>query len=240
MPNDKNEFFNLLRNIDNKTKRIPTEDQEILQQFIRQLEDLALADDTPELEQRGLPYLVVPKNHLLNPNFTDDLTSWTEVLDAGITAITARDTTHSKTLYASMASLKVDLTASSGTGDAKRTQVITAAAAEVWSFEAWVLITALTNCKGFVKIEWLDGGAAVITTVTKEFTATSSIFVLTLGDLEGLTAPALTVQARVSVGLEATSSGAVGTGYFDLTRAEKESTISDRATRIIAGEFTVS
>ncbi len=240
MPNDKNEFFNLLRNIDNKTKRIPTEDQEILSQFMRQLESLALADDTPELEQRGLPYLVVPKNHLLNPNFTDDLTSWTQVLDGGITATTARDTTQSKTLYASMASLKIDLTASSGTGDAKRTQTITAAAAEVWSFEAWVLLTALTNCKGFVKIEWLDSGSSVISTVTKEFTVVTSVFVLTLGDLEGLTAPGTTTQAKVSIGLEATSSGAVGTGYFDLIRAEKESSISDRATRIIAGEFTVS
>jgi hypothetical protein len=242
-------LFERLRMIDNQSRRIQTSDEEVLQQFVRQLEALGLTEAATEISQRSGPYLVVT-NELLNPNFTDDLTSWTEVVDSGITGTTARSIAQSKTLYASMASLKVDMTASTGTGDLKRTQTLTAAVSDSWSFEAWVKVTALTNCKAFVRVEWLDSGSSVLQTDVKEFTATSSIFERThtgfpytfpitfSGDIEGLTAPASTTQVKVSVGLEATSSGGVGTVYVDLVRAEKQSLISDRAQRAIVGEFT--
>ena len=177
---------------------------------------------------------------------SNDLTDNNTVLSSpgipnvpGVTATTARDTSQSKTLFGSMASLKIDMTASTGTGDAKRTQTITAAAAEVWSFEAWVHATALTNCKAVLKIEWLDSGSVVLAIQTVEVTAVTSVF--TLKQIENQTAPASTANVRVSLILEATASGAVGTAYFDLIRAEQgESAVSDRASRIIVGEFVAT
>ena len=233
------EFFERLRVLNQQSRRISTSEEEILQEIIKLLETPSLVDATPELEQRDKTYKVVPDNKLANPDFTSDLASWTETIDAGVTATTARDTSQSKTLFASLASLKVDITASTGTGDAKRTQTVTAAAAEVWSFEAWVHATALTNCKAVLKIEWLDGGSVVLGTQTSEITAVTSVF--TLKQIENQTAPASTVNVRVSLILESTASGAVGTAYFDLTRAEQDqSAVSERATRIIAGEFVVT
>ena len=71
------------------------------------------------------------------------------------------------------------------------------------------------------------------------FTAITSAF--TLKQIENKTAPASTAQVRVSLILEATGSGGVGTAYFDLARAEKgETVVSDRATRFIVGEAVVT
>ena len=234
-----NDFFDRLRALNNQARRIPTSEEEILQEFRRVTESFPFAEATTELEQRDKTYLAVPNNQLTNPAFDDDLTSWTETIDAGITATTSRDTGQSKTLFGSLASLKVDMTASTGTGDAKRTQAVTAAVGEIWSFEAWIHATVLTNCKAVLKIEWLDSVPAVISTVTVEITAVTSVF--TLKQIENQTAPTNTAQVRVSLVLEATGASAVGTAYFDLVRAEQgESVVSDRATRIIAGEFVAT
>ena len=233
------DFFDRLRVLNDQARRIPTAEEEILQEFRRITESFPLADATPELEQRNKTYYVVPENKLANPSFETDLSSWTETIAAGITATTARDTSQAKTLFASLASLKVDITASTGAGDAKRTQTVTAAAAEVWSFEAWIHATVLTNCKAVLKIEWLDGGSVVLSTETSQITAVTSVF--TLKQIENKTAPASTVNVRVSLILEATASGAVGTAYFDLARAEQgETAVSDRATRLIVGEAVVT
>lgn len=232
-------LFGALRNIQRQARLIAAPENATVQAIRSVGDTLALADATPELEQRDKTYFAVPENQLANPGFTDNLTSWTETIDGTVTATTARDTSQSKTLYGSLASLKIDMTASSGTGDAQRAQAVTAAAAEVWSFEAWVRATVLTNCKAVVKIEWLDGGLSVLATQTVEVTAINSAF--TLRQIQNQTAPSSTASVRVSCILEATASGAVGTVYFDLTRAEQgESVVSDRASRIIAGEFVAT
>lgn len=240
MPNDKNEFFDLLRNIDNKTRRIPTSDQEILQQFVRQLESFSLVDADTELEQRDKTYFAVPENKLVNPGFTDDLTSWVHGFESDTFHTHVRDTTVSKTLFGSLASFKIDMTGSTGAGKGGRSQTITAAASEVWSFEAEVNVTALNSaCKAVMKIEWLNGGGGVISSQTVEVTAVTSGF--TLQQMENQTAPSTTANVRVSLFLESIALGAVGTVYFDLIRAEQgESAVSDRASRIIVGEFVVT
>ena len=231
--------FDAMRAIQRQARSVLAPENATVQSIRTVKDNLALADATPELEQRDKTYFVVPANKLANPGFDDDLTSWTETIDGGVTATTARDTSQSKTLFGSMVSLKIDMTASTGTGDAKRTQTVTAAAAEVWSFEAWVHATVLTNCKAVLKIEWLDGASAVLGTQTVEITSVTSVF--NLKQIENQTAPASTVNVRVSLILEATASGAVGTAYFDLIRAEQdESAVSDRASRIIVGEFVAT
>ena len=235
----KDDFFDALAGIDRQSRRVTTSEEEILQEFRKVTESFAIAEATTELEQRDKAYLAVPADLVLNGSFETDLTSWTEVIDGGITATTARDTSQSKTLFGSLASLKVDITASTGAGDAKRTQLITAAATEVWSFEAWIHATVLTNCKAVLQIEWLDSGSAVLGTVTSEITSITAV--LTLTKIENETAPASTVNVRVSLILEATGASAVGTGYYDLARAEQnQSAISDRAKRIIVGEWGVT
>ena len=184
-------LFDALRVIEAQARKVPAPDTATVQ-AIRTVggssNALALADATPEIEQRDKTYNVVPVNQLLNPAFADDLTSWTETIDGGITATTTRDITpQAKTLYGSLASFKVDMTASTGAGDAMRTQAVTAAASEVWSFEAWIYATVLTNCKAVLKIEWLDGGSSVLATQTSEITSVTSVF--TLKQIENQTAP---------------------------------------------------
>ena len=235
---NRDEFFDRLRMVQDQARRIQTSDEEVLQQFLRQLESLGLAEATVELEQRGLAYFAVPANQLSNPSFDTDLTNWTEVVDAGITGTTSRVITPlSKTLYGSLAALKLDLTASSGAGDLKRRQAVTATASTPWSFEAWVNVTALTLCKAVLKIEWLNGGGSVLSTDVIEMTSVTSGF--ELKKVENVQDAGAVANVRVSLTLTATASGASGTAYFDLIRAEEnKATVSDRATRIIVGEWT--
>ena len=233
------DLMTALKAISDKATRIPQADQGFLSSLRRIDESFTLVDATPELEQRDKTYFVVPENQLANPSFVDDLTSWTETIDGGITATTARDTAQAKTLFGSLTSLKIDMTASTGAGDAKRTQAVTAAATEAWSFEVWAYAPTLTNCKAVLQIEWLDGGASVLATETVEITAINSAFALI--QLENEVAPSSTAQVRVSLILEATGSGGVGTAYFDLARAEQnKTTVTDREDRFIVGEAVVT
>ena len=96
------------------------------------------------------------QNYVRNPSFEiagTALADWTQNIDA--TGATARDTTNAK--YGN-ANLKLTMTNSGGSGQVvERTQTLAdVAAAEVWSFGAWVHLTALSNSKAGLVLLYND------------------------------------------------------------------------------------
>lgn len=182
------------------------------------------------------PYYALPVNELANPTFETDLTSWSETIDVGITATTARD--NAKGFIEELGgitSVKINITASTGAGNALRRQSITASAGQIWSFEVGALVTALSNAKGILRIEWLDGASAVLQTNDYDFTSAASTWVKSSNTLHNLTAPVGTVNVRVSLILRATAASGTGTIYYDNVIAYKHTSVRAFATRGIAG-----
>ena len=173
------------------------------------------------------------ENYVLDPSYEvagTALADWTESKTA--TGTTARDTTQAK--YGS-ASCKLVMTNSGGSGQViERNQSLPDVdAAETWSFGCWVYVTALSNCKFVLDIEYTGGSS----TATVEVTSTNSAF--TLVKIEGQTVPSSTTAAVFKPHLEATASSATGTCYVDACIAVQAATVPTAwvSSRTIANHF---
>ena len=203
---------------------------------------------------RGPNYYVQHINKLLNPYFASDLTSWTEVNNMGIdfpitfpanwgSATTARSTAVDTYDIArlSMSSLGISLTdtANTYTGEIYRYQDVAASVGQVWSFDIRCLPTILTNANMIVRVEWLDGGGAILSTVSETVaSASSSAWTATGATLINITAPASTATMRLSLVLSLTSG--VGTVYFDSCFGILNSSIRGWVERGIVGYSAVN
>ncbi|ANS03547.1 hypothetical protein [uncultured Mediterranean phage uvDeep-CGR2-KM21-C338] len=173
------------------------------------------------------------ENYVLDPSYEvagTALADWTESKTA--TGTTARDTTQAK--YGN-ASCKLVMTNSGGSGQViERNQSLADVdAAETWSFGCWVYVTALSNCKFVLDIEYTGGSS----TATVEVTSTNSAF--TLVKIEGQTVPSSTTAAVFKPHLEATASSATGTCYVDACIAVQAATVPTAwvSSRTIANHF---
>ena len=161
------------------------------------------------------------ENHCPDPSFEvagTPLSDWTEDIGGSITATTSRDTTQAK--YGT-ASLKIDVTGSTGVNAATRKSAnFTAAASEVWSFSVWVNVTSINaNAEVRIRIRWDPGAGTATTTRT---TTTSGWVQL---KIENQTAPGGTTGVQVQCQIASTGSGAVATAYFDGVMAIKASSV---------------
>jgi len=232
------DFFKALESLQDQGKRIPLPEDSVIKAFLRSPESFSFTEATPEIEQRALgtqTYLVVYPNQVSNGSFETDLTGWIELIESGVTAATQQTTAEGKTVFGSLGSLEVDVTASTAANAAGRYQDITAAVGEVWNFEAWLKGSAFTNARMELFIQWLDGADAEISSAVATSSDVGGSFVQL--KLENQTAPASTAKVRVHVRVLVTTIGGTGKAWFDLARAEKgATTITDRARRGIAGE----
>ena len=161
------------------------------------------------------------ENYVDDPGFEvagTALADWTENKTA--TGTTARDTSVKKW---GNASLKLVMTAGSSGQVIERHQTLTDIdAAEVWSYQVWVRIDALSNCKVVFEVDY-TGGTPDITAESTSVDATQFVK-LTLANK---TAPSGTTAAVIRLRLEATGASPSGTVYFDGVLAVLASAIPD-------------
>ena len=161
------------------------------------------------------------RNFVKNPNFEVDLTGWTEVIEAGITATTSRVTAQKKFGFNS---LKLDITASTATGRAYRHFDVTVVATEIWSLLAHVFFQSGTNSQASIAIDWLDNVDAILSTERQTLVVNTAFAEI---KLENKTAPVNAVKARIRLELEVTTIGGTGTVFHDGIIFEKETSIAD-------------
>ena len=149
------------------------------------------------------------ENYVLDPGFEvagTALADWTESKTA--TGTTSRDTSVKKD---GNASLKLVMTNSGGSGQViERNQVLADVdAGEVWSFQCWVRVDALSNCKVVMELDYNTGTDVEVSTTT----VNASEFVkLTAANN---TVPGSVTQVTLRIRLEATAGSATGTVYVD-------------------------
>ena len=167
------------------------------------------------------------ENYVDDPGFEvagTALADWTENKTA--TGTTARDTSVKKW---GTASLKLVMTAGSSGQVIERNQTLSDVdAAEVWSYQAWIRVDELTNCKVVLEVDY-TGGTPDITAESTSVDATQFVK-LTLANK---TAPSGTTAAVIRLRLEATGASPSGTVYFDgvlavLASAVPETWVSSR------------
>jgi len=106
-------------------------------------------------------------------------------------------------------SLKLVMTSSSSGQVIERNQVLADVdAGEVWSFQCWVLVEALNNCKVVMEADYNTGTDVEVstTTVGTEFVKLT---------MDNNTVPGSVTQVTLRLRLEATGAGATGTVYID-------------------------
>jgi len=134
------------------------------------------------------------------------LADWTESKTA--TGTTSRDTNVKKE---GLASLKLVMTDSGGSGQViERSQVLADVdAGEVWSFQCWVRVDALSNAKVVMELDYNTGTdveAATTTVNASEFVNLTA---------NNNTVPGSVTQVTLRLRLEATAADATGTVYID-------------------------
>jgi hypothetical protein len=134
------------------------------------------------------------------------LADWTESKTA--TGTTARDTSVKKD---GLASLKLTMTDSGGSGQViERNQVLADVdAGEVWSFQCWVRVDALSNAKVVMELDYNTGTDVEVATTTVN---ASSFVKLTANNN---TVPGSVTQVTLRLRLEATAADATGVVYID-------------------------
>jgi len=160
------------------------------------------------------------ENYVRDPSFEvagTALADWTENKTA--TGTTARSTAQAK--YGA-GSLLLTMTNSGGSGQViERTQTLTDVdAGEVWSFSAWIYLSALSNSKAGLVLLYNDGSA---TTTTSYVTSTNTGFAQVT--LANQTVPSGATQVIMKLRLEATASSATGTAYIDAVSAIQASSV---------------
>ena len=153
------------------------------------------------------------ENYVLDPGFElgathvgSVLADWTESKTA--TGTTSRDTSVKKD---GIASLKLVMTDSGGSGQVvERNQVLADVdAGEVWSFQCWVRVDALSNAKVVMELDYNTGTDVEVATTTVN---ASSFVKLTANNN---TVPGSVTQVTLRLRLEATAADATGTVYID-------------------------
>lgn len=241
-----NEFFRALKLLEGRAQRIPLPDVLILKAWEFVDEATTCTEHTAEIEERALgtqTYLTPYPNQVAEPDFDASLTGWNELTDAGHTGTYTQETIQGLAFaeQGDMASVKIECTDGDTAGNAMNLfcDNMPALPSEVWDFEAYALVTALSGMEAKVRVQWLNSGlgnlgatnAVAITAVNSEFTQIK---------LENQTAPANTAFARLFLRLETSvAPNATGVVYFGKPRAERAAgaTITARANRIIAGEW---
>jgi hypothetical protein len=160
------------------------------------------------------------ENYVRDPSFEvagTALADWTENKTA--TGTTARSVAQAK--YGD-ASLLLTMTNSGGSGQViERTQTLADVdAGEVWSFSAWIYLSALSNSKAGLVLLYNDGSA---TTTTSYVTSTNTGFAQVT--LANQTVPSGATQVIMKLRLEATASSATGTAYIDAVSAIQASSV---------------
>jgi hypothetical protein len=148
-------------------------------------------------------------NYVLDPGFEISgtaLADWTELKTA--TGTTARDTSVKKD---GNASLKLVMTDSGGSGQViERFQTLgDVDAGEVWSFQCWVRVDELTNCKVVMELDYDSGTDTEHSTTTVN---ASSFVKLTANNQ---TAPGGAGDVDLRIRLESTAADATGVVYID-------------------------
>ena len=148
-------------------------------------------------------------NYVADPGFEvagTALADWTESKTA--TGTTARDSSVKKD---GTASLKLVMTNSGGSGQViERNQVLADVdATEVWSFQCWVRVDALSNCKVVMELDYNTGTDVEVSTTT----VNSSEFVNLTANNN--TVPGSVTQVTLRIRLEATAGSATGIVYVD-------------------------
>ena len=133
------------------------------------------------------------------------LSDWTETKTGNGT--TARDTDVKKD---GKASLKLTMTSSDDDEVIERSQVLADVdAGEVWSFQCWVRVDALSNCKVVMGLDYNTGTDVTVETTT----VNASEFVKLTANNN--TVPGSVTQVTLRIRLEATADSATGTAYID-------------------------
>lgn len=150
------------------------------------------------------------ENFVADPSFEiagTALADWTQTITA--TGTTARDTAVKK--YGG-ASLKIVMTDSGGSGQiVERSQTVNDVdAGEIWSFQRWYRVDALSNCKVSFHLIFNGGSGNIVTDITAvDATKFSKLTHANRTISSGTTS--VTIKLR----LQATAAGGTGTVYFD-------------------------
>jgi len=148
------------------------------------------------------------ENYVLDPGFEvagTALADWTTNHTGSGTS--ARDTSAKKD---GNSSLKLVMTSSSSGQVIERNQVLTDVdAGEVWSFQCWVRVDALSDCKVVMELDYNTGTDVEVATTT----VNASEFVKLTSNNN--TVPGSVTQVTLRIRLEATDASATGTVYVD-------------------------
>ena len=148
------------------------------------------------------------ENYVLDPGFEvagTALADWTTNHTGSGTS--ARDTSAKKD---GNSSLKLVMTSSSSGQVIERNQVLTDVdAGEVWSFQCWVRVDALSDCKVVMELDYNTGTDVEVSTTT----VNSSEFVNLTANNN--TVPGSVTQVTLRLRLEATAGSATGIVYVD-------------------------
>lgn len=226
----------VLRDLKDETKNLdPYHGDEALQIFLPVPEEevtTATPSDSPTAEARGTTYYATPPNQVLNHEFRDDLTSWTENITA--TGSTVRNIVEVKRSRLTVASLKLAMTNSAGASEVvERHQTVAVTGGETLAWEVWRKVEALANCDARLLLEELDSGGAVLTTTTVTVSVTSGWAQVTSGKAMHASA----VNLRIRLRLISSAASGSGVAYWGAVRVERNgsATITSWDTRLVAG-----
>jgi len=160
------------------------------------------------------------ENYVADPGFEvagTALADWTSSHSGSANGTSARDTSVKKD---GNASLKLVMT-SSGDGEViQRQQILTDVdAGEVWSFQCWVRVDALSDCKVVMELDYDSG------TDTEHSTTTVNASEFVKLTAANQTVPGGAGQVTLKLRLEATDASATGTVYIDNVIAVQASAV---------------
>jgi hypothetical protein len=191
-----------------------------ISEYFREVDFAHIVDDVVFTNQTGPDYYAMPTNYLLNPSFETDLTSWTEINDATVTHTKVRDTSESVDEWGSLASLKINVSASSGAGDGTDIgylQQIATVATKIWNIEVYYKCSTLVTSEARLRIFWRDSGQSSLGTANVVGSSTSWSTLV----LENQVAPTSTAFLEVRLEYKLTADGGTGTVWYDIGRAEE-------------------
>ena len=146
------------------------------------------------------------------------LADWTESKTAtGTTAIETSIKKHGKQ------SLKLVMTAGSSGQVIQRSQtLVDVDAGETWSYQVWVRVDELTQCKVVLEVDY-TGGTPDVEVATTAVDSTQFVKLTSAG----LVAPSGTTSISLRLRLEATGASPTGTAYFDSVIAVEAATVPE-------------
>jgi hypothetical protein len=160
------------------------------------------------------------ENYVADPGFEvagTALANWTSSHSGSANGTSARDTSVKKD---GNGSLKLVMT-SSGDGEViqRQQQLNDVDAGQVWSFQCWVRVDALSDCKVVMELDFSHGTDVEVATTTVN---ASSFVKLTANNN---TVPGSTTHVILKLRLEATDASATGTVYIDNVVAVKAAAV---------------